>query len=189
MLEGTGDGLVTTSSHGYAQSTYHMCIMCINSLCLNNHDVSPCFTVLICFRRINHLAVKIPFAFILWCTRSCVEHSNSRTPSCAQGWGHSNVRHGIAIVAVVHHRSSRIRTVYFKAPTLVPRPHFSCWSEGRTKEDTSSYYFPSLNFKTGWRWGVAASRISVKVEDCVLQKGYGSTDLRLDTSTDITKFY
>jgi hypothetical protein len=40
MLEGTGDGLATTSSDGYAQSMYHMCIMCINSLCLYNHDVS-----------------------------------------------------------------------------------------------------------------------------------------------------
>jgi hypothetical protein len=40
MSEGTGDGLVKTSSHVYAQSMYHVCIMCINSLCFNNHDVS-----------------------------------------------------------------------------------------------------------------------------------------------------
>jgi hypothetical protein len=40
MSEGTGDGLVTTSSHDYAQSMYYMCIMCINSLYLNNHNVS-----------------------------------------------------------------------------------------------------------------------------------------------------
>jgi hypothetical protein len=39
---------------------------------------------------------------------------NSRTPSCAQGRGHSNVRHGIAIVAVAHHRSSKIWTVSLK---------------------------------------------------------------------------
>jgi hypothetical protein len=30
MLEGTGDGLGTTSRHPYAQSTYYMCIMCNN---------------------------------------------------------------------------------------------------------------------------------------------------------------
>ncbi len=46
MLEGTGGGLGTTSSHVYAQSTYHMCIVCLNSLRLNNHDCEPCFTVL-----------------------------------------------------------------------------------------------------------------------------------------------
>jgi hypothetical protein len=40
VSEGTGDGLVTTSSHVYAQSMYHMCIMCLNSLCFNNHDMS-----------------------------------------------------------------------------------------------------------------------------------------------------
>jgi hypothetical protein len=40
MSEGTGGGLVTTSSYVYAQNMYHMCIMCINSLCFNNHDVS-----------------------------------------------------------------------------------------------------------------------------------------------------
>jgi hypothetical protein len=40
MSEGTGDGLVTTSSHVYAQSMYYMYIVCINSLCLNNHNIS-----------------------------------------------------------------------------------------------------------------------------------------------------
>jgi hypothetical protein len=30
MLEDTEDGLGTTSSHPYAQSMYHMCIMCNN---------------------------------------------------------------------------------------------------------------------------------------------------------------
>jgi hypothetical protein len=58
MLEGTGDGLGTTSSHVYAQSTYHMCIMRDNSLRLNSYDYEPCLTVFICFRRINHMAVK-----------------------------------------------------------------------------------------------------------------------------------
>jgi hypothetical protein len=58
MLEGTGDGLGTTSSHVYAQSTYHICIMCCNLLRFNNHNCELCFTVPICFRRINHMAVK-----------------------------------------------------------------------------------------------------------------------------------
>ncbi len=40
MSEDTGDGLVTTSSHDYAQSMYYMCILCINSSYLNNHNVS-----------------------------------------------------------------------------------------------------------------------------------------------------
>ena len=39
MSEGTGDGLVTTSSHVYAQSMYHMYIMRTNSLCFNNHNM------------------------------------------------------------------------------------------------------------------------------------------------------
>jgi hypothetical protein len=58
MLEGTGDRLGTTSSHVYAQSTYHMCNMCDNSLHLNNYDCEPCLTIPICFRRVNHMAVK-----------------------------------------------------------------------------------------------------------------------------------
>ncbi len=58
MLEGTGDGLGTTSGHLYAQSTYNMCIMCDNPLHLDIYDCEPCFTVPICFRRINHMAVK-----------------------------------------------------------------------------------------------------------------------------------
>ncbi len=58
MLEGTGDGLGITSSHVYAKSTYHICIMCCNLLRFNNHNCELCFTVPICFRRINHMAVK-----------------------------------------------------------------------------------------------------------------------------------
>ncbi len=33
IMEGTGDRLGTTLSHPYAQSMYHMCIMCKNPLC------------------------------------------------------------------------------------------------------------------------------------------------------------
>ncbi len=40
MSEGTGDGLVTTSSHVYAQSMYHMYIMRTKSLCFTNHNMS-----------------------------------------------------------------------------------------------------------------------------------------------------
>jgi hypothetical protein len=35
-----------------------MFIMRDNSLRLNNYDCEPCFNVPICFRRINHMAVK-----------------------------------------------------------------------------------------------------------------------------------
>jgi hypothetical protein len=40
MSEGTGDGLVTTSSHVYVQSMYHMYIMRINSLRFTNRYMS-----------------------------------------------------------------------------------------------------------------------------------------------------
>jgi hypothetical protein len=40
MSEGMGDGLVTTSSHIYAQSMYLMYIVCINLLCFNKHYMS-----------------------------------------------------------------------------------------------------------------------------------------------------
>jgi hypothetical protein len=50
-----GDGLATTPSHIYAQSTYH-CALCINYR-TNNHNRNS-FHCIICFRRINHLAVK-----------------------------------------------------------------------------------------------------------------------------------
>jgi hypothetical protein len=57
MLEGPGDRLGTTSSPVYAQSMYHMCIVCEDSLRLNNYYCERCLTVPICSRRINHIAV------------------------------------------------------------------------------------------------------------------------------------
>jgi hypothetical protein len=41
-----------------------------------------CIYCIYCFRKINHL-VLLPFAFILWCTRSCVGNTPyaSQTPS------------------------------------------------------------------------------------------------------------
>jgi hypothetical protein len=56
MPQKLGDGLATTPSHLYAQSTYH-CALCI-SCHTNNHNKNHVFIVFVCFRRINHLAVK-----------------------------------------------------------------------------------------------------------------------------------
>ncbi len=39
-----------------------------------------CIYCIYCFRKINHL-VLIPFAFILWCTRSCVGNTQCSLPS------------------------------------------------------------------------------------------------------------
>ncbi len=55
-LKSTGDGLVTTSSHVYAQTMYHMYIVC-QSVALTN-ITGIMFYCIICFRRINHLVVK-----------------------------------------------------------------------------------------------------------------------------------
>jgi hypothetical protein len=53
MLEGTGEG----SAQQQATFMHRVCIIC--ALCvINNHNCEPCFTVPICFRRINHMAVK-----------------------------------------------------------------------------------------------------------------------------------
>jgi hypothetical protein len=53
-----------------------LCVLCASICCtLDDCSREPYLTVSICFRRINHMAVKKPFAFILWCTRSCVRHS------------------------------------------------------------------------------------------------------------------
>jgi hypothetical protein len=72
MVESSRDGLGTTRNQPYAQSTYLTCNMCIVSYISDSCDRELCLTVSICFRRINHMAVRNPFAFILWCTRSCV---------------------------------------------------------------------------------------------------------------------
>jgi hypothetical protein len=56
MLGGTRDRLGTTLNQPYAQSTYYMCaiIHCVPDNC--NREL--CLTVPICFREINHMAVK-----------------------------------------------------------------------------------------------------------------------------------
>jgi hypothetical protein len=73
MSKSTGDRLTITPSHIYAQSMYH-CILCI-SYCIIIHNRNR---VLLCYLFLENksLGSKKPFAFILWCTGSCVEHSN-----------------------------------------------------------------------------------------------------------------
>ncbi len=68
-----GDGLVTTPSHVYTQSTYH-CALRVN-LCINNHNRNRVLLYYL-FQENKSFGSKKPFAFILWCTGSCVEHSN-----------------------------------------------------------------------------------------------------------------
>jgi hypothetical protein len=72
MPQKLGDGLATTPSYVYAQSTYH-CALCIDYR-TNNHNRNHVFIVLL-FQENKSFGSKKPFAFILWCTRSCVEHS------------------------------------------------------------------------------------------------------------------
>ncbi len=71
MPQKLGDGLATTPSHIYAQSMYH-CALFINYR-TNNHNRNHVFIVLL-FQENKSFGSKKPFAFILWCTRSFVEH-------------------------------------------------------------------------------------------------------------------
>jgi hypothetical protein len=66
------DRLATTPSHVYAQSTYH-CALCVNYR-INNHNRN-CVLLYYLFQENKSFGSKKPFAFILWCTGSCVEHS------------------------------------------------------------------------------------------------------------------
>ncbi len=59
---GTKAALCTEYISLCALSTLTCCI-------LDNCNHEYCFTLSIYFRRINHMAVKKPFAFILWCTK------------------------------------------------------------------------------------------------------------------------
>ncbi len=74
MSEATGAGLVTTSSHVQAQSMYLMYIMRTKSYV----SITITLAVLYCtylFQENKSYGSKKPFAFILWCTRNCVEHT------------------------------------------------------------------------------------------------------------------
>jgi hypothetical protein len=74
MPQNIGDGLATTPSHVHAQSMYH-CALCINYL--NNNHNRNCALLYYLSQENKSFGSKKPFAFILWCTRSCVKHSYS----------------------------------------------------------------------------------------------------------------
>ncbi len=69
MSESTGDRLATTSSHVYAQSMYLMYIVS-QSIAFNNHNMNQVLLYLL-FQENISFGSKKPFAFILWCMRSC----------------------------------------------------------------------------------------------------------------------
>jgi hypothetical protein len=71
MPQDTKDGLVTTPSHIYAQSECH-CALC-NNCYTNSHNRNRVLLYYL-FQENKSFGSKIPFAFILWCTGSCVEH-------------------------------------------------------------------------------------------------------------------
>jgi hypothetical protein len=73
MPQNTGDGLATTPSHVYAQSMYH-CALCIN-FHIDNHNRNHVLLYYL-FQENKSFGSKKPFTVVLWCTRSCVEHSN-----------------------------------------------------------------------------------------------------------------
>jgi hypothetical protein len=55
MRKNTGDRLVTTPSHVYAQSSYHcMCVL----VTISTTITGIVFHCIVCFRRINYLVVK-----------------------------------------------------------------------------------------------------------------------------------
>jgi hypothetical protein len=62
MPQKSGDGLATTPSHVYTQSTYH-CALCINYR-TNNHNRNHVFIVIL-FQENKSFGSKKPFAFIL----------------------------------------------------------------------------------------------------------------------------
>jgi hypothetical protein len=72
MPRNMGDGLVTTPSYVYAQSTYY-CALCI-SFHINNHNRNRVLLYYL-IQENKSFGSKKPFAFILWCTGSCVEHT------------------------------------------------------------------------------------------------------------------
>ncbi len=73
MPQNIGDGLATTPSHVYAQSMYH-CALCINYH-INSHNRNRVLLYYL-FQENKSFESKKPFAFILWCTGSCVEHNS-----------------------------------------------------------------------------------------------------------------
>jgi hypothetical protein len=78
--QNTGDALATTPSHVYAQSMYHS-ELCINYH-ISNHNRNRVLLYYL-FQENKSFGSKKPFAFILWCMRSCVEHN--RGGSLLQG--------------------------------------------------------------------------------------------------------
>jgi hypothetical protein len=69
MPQNMGDGLATTPSYVYAQSMYH-CALRINYH-INNHNRNHVLLYYL-FQENKSFGSKKPFAFILWCTGSCV---------------------------------------------------------------------------------------------------------------------
>jgi hypothetical protein len=71
MPQNIGDGLATTPSHVYAQSMIVRCAL-INTPTTKTGIMIYCNYL---FQENKSCGSKKPFAFILWCMRSCVEHS------------------------------------------------------------------------------------------------------------------
>ncbi len=74
MPQKLGDRLATIPSHVYAQSTYH-CALCITVITTLITITGITFSLYYLFQENKSFGSKKPFAFILWCTRSCVEHN------------------------------------------------------------------------------------------------------------------
>ncbi len=74
MPQNTGDGLPTTPSDVHAQSECHCALY--NNYYINNHNRNHVLLYYL-FQENKSFGSKTPFAFILWCTGSCVEHINT----------------------------------------------------------------------------------------------------------------
>jgi hypothetical protein len=103
MPQNIGDRLTTTPSHVYAQSMCN-CALCINYH-INNHNRNRVFLYYL-FQENKSFGSKKPFAFILWCAGSCVEHMASPcivttvTGVCNAVWRYLNRYTAGALISV-----------------------------------------------------------------------------------------
>jgi hypothetical protein len=123
MPQSKGDGLATTPSHVYAQSMYH-CALCINYH-INNHNRNRVLLYNL-FQENKSFGSKKPFAFILWCTGSCVKHTSRPAtalaplllPVCELGRAGSLATCGARVCWAMSHAPTHVCSIYARAWSL-----------------------------------------------------------------------
>ncbi len=105
MPQNTGDGLATSPRDVYAQSECY-CALCNNCYTYNHNRNRVLLYYL--FQENKSFGSKAPFAFILWCTGSCVEHRYDPARFgfgnwlCSQG-AHPKLPKCVIFLYVVHY--------------------------------------------------------------------------------------